>query len=197
MRVVLTVGGKRRLQQRLALVRAEFDAVVADNPAALESGDSSGWHDNFAFEDNQRRMHQLAHRLRELERVVDRAEVVPPLSGIPERVVVGAGVRWRFEDGGADAGGGIAGHDEAQWLWVAGFEDGDPPRGRVSYDSPLGRALLGASEGELREVVIAGRRRQVEVLELGPTPPGADGADLHERGADLDGSGAVGAREVA
>lgn len=174
MRVVLTVGGKRRLQQRLALVRAEFDAVVADNPAALESGDSSGWHDNFAFEENQRRMHQLAHRLRELERVVDRAEVVPPLAQAPERVVVGAGVRWRFEDGDPD---------EAQWLWVAGFEDGDPACGRISYDSPLGRALLGASEGELREVVIAGRRRQVEVLELGPTPPGADSADLDRGGA--------------
>ena len=182
MRVVLTPGGKRRLHQRLALVRAEYDAVVADNPAALEAGDNSGWHDNFAFEENQRRMHQLAHRLRELERVVDRAEVVPPLAHVPERVVVGASVRWRFDDGGPA---------DEQRLWVAGFEDGDPPAGRVSYDSPLGRALLGAIEGDLREVVIAGRRRQVEVLALGPTPPGGDAVDLDARGA------VAGEREVA
>lgn len=172
MRVVLTPGGKRRLQTRLDLVRAEFDAVVADNPAALESGDSSGWHDNFAFEDNQRRMHQLAHRLRDLERVVDRAEVVPVLREPPERAVVGALVRWRFEDEPADV---------VRALWIAGYEDGDPPKGRVSYDSPLGRALLGAEEGDLREVMISGRRRQVEVLGLGPTPAGADeGAGVDE-----------------
>lgn len=165
MRVVLTPGGKRRLEARLALVRAEFDAVVADNPAALESGDTSGWHDNFAFEENQRRMHQLAHRLRDLERMHDRAEVVPPLRAIPDRVVVGAAVQWRFEDDD---------QDEVRTLWLAGYEDGDPAAGRVSYDSPLGRALLGAEEGDLREVVISGRRRQVEILALGPTPSDPD-----------------------
>lgn len=168
MRVVLTPCGKRRLQDRLALVRAEFEAVVADNPAALESGDTSGWHDNFAFEENQRRMHQLAHRLRELERVHDRAEVVPPLREAPERVVVGACVEWRFDD---DAEG------QVRTVWVAGYEDGDPAAGRVSYDSPLGRALIGAEEGDLREVTISGRRRQVEILALGPTPPEDAAAD--------------------
>lgn len=174
MRVVLTLGGKRRHTERLALVRAEFDAVVADNPAALESGDTSGWHDNFAFEDNQRRMYQLARRLRELERVLERAEVVPPLAEVPERVVVGTLVRWRFED-----------DEEAveRELWLAGYEDGEPAAGRISYDSPMGRALVGAEEGDLREVVIAGRRRQVEILELGPTPAGQDSLGLSDRQA--------------
>jgi transcription elongation factor GreA len=176
MRVILTPGGKRRLEERVALVRAEFESVVADNPAALESGDSSGWHDNFAFEENQRRMHQLSHRMRELERVLDRAEVVPPLSQVPERVVIGAAICWRFDD---DAPG------EERQVWLAGFEDGDPRSGRVSYDSPLGRALLGAEEGDEREVVVAGQRRRVEVLGIGPTPDGADGSGqaLPEPGA--------------
>jgi len=163
MRVVLTPGGKRRLQLRLALVRAEFDAVVADNPAALESGDTSGWHDNFAFEENQRRMHQLAHRVRELERILDRAEVVVPLREAPERVVVGTLVHWRFQD-----------EPQVRSVWLAGYEDGDPSAGRVSYDSPFGRALLGAEEGDLREVTVAGRRRQLEILSCGPTPPEDD-----------------------
>ena len=165
MRVVLTPGGKRRLHRRLAEFRAEFEAVVADNPAALESGDSSGWHDNFAFEDNQRRMHQLAHRVRTLERVLERAEVVPPLRRAPERVIVGAAVRWRFLDDPEDL---------ERALWLAGFEDGDPAAGRVSYDSPLGAALVGAEEGDVRGVRINGRSRQVEVLALGPTPADDD-----------------------
>lgn len=164
MRVVLTHGGKRRLSTRLDAVRAEFDAVVADMPAALESGDTSGWHDNFAFEDNQRRQHQLAHRIRDLERVLDSAEVVEPWTEAPERVYVGVSVTFCFSDA----------PDDERTIWVAGFEDGDPAAGRVSYDSPLGRALLGAEEGDERRVRIGDRERTVEVLELGPTPPGED-----------------------
>lgn len=170
MRIVLTPGGRRRLQRRLGLFRAEYEAVVADNPAALESGDSSGWHDNFAFEENQRRMFQLAHRVRALERVLEQAELVPPLHEAPDRVVVGASVRWRFVDE----------DDDRVWeAWLAGFEDGDPAAGRLSYDSPLGRALIGAEEQDLREAIIGGQRRQVEVISLGPTPPDED--DVGER----------------
>lgn len=168
MRIVTTPGGKRRLLARLALVRAEYDAVIADNPTALEAGDNSGWHDNFAFEENQRRMHQLARRLRELERVRDQAEVVPPLRELPERVVLGAQICFRFLDDPADA---------ERAFWLAGFEDGDPAAGRVSYDSPLGRALLGAEEGDHREVVLGGVARVVEILELGPTPADEEGRE--------------------
>lgn len=163
MRIVLTPGGKRRLSARLATVRAEFDAVVADMPDALESGDTSGWHDNFAFEDNQRKQGLLVQRIRDLERVVDQAEVVPPWTEAPAKVFVGVTVTWRFDDDPADV---------ERTMWIAGFEDGDPSEGRVSYDSPLGRVLLGAEEGDVRSVRIAGRTRQVEVLELGPTPDG-------------------------
>lgn len=162
MRVVLTHGGKRRLSSRLDTVRAEFDAIVADMPAALESGDTSGWHDNFAFEDNQRRQHQLAHRIRDLERVFDSAEVVEPWTEVPDRVYVGVSVTFCYADTPA----------EERTVWVAGFEDGDPSCGRVSYDSPLGRALLGAEEGDTRPVRVGERVRAVEILELGPTPEG-------------------------
>ena len=174
MRIVLTPGGKRRLQARLQVVRAEFDAVVADMPAALESGDTSGWHDNFAFEDNQRRMQQLAHRVRELERIVDSGEVVPPWREAPPKAWVGAAVRWRFVDDPPGLG---------RSLWLAGYADGDPDQDRVSYDSPLGKALLGAEEGDLCDVVLGGRTRKVEVLEVGPTPAGADAIDLAQEAA--------------
>jgi transcription elongation GreA/GreB family factor len=165
MRMVLTPGGRRRLSERLAAVRAELDAVVADMPAALESGDTSGWHDNFAFEDNQRRQHQLAHRVRELERILDQSETIPPWGRVPDRAWVGAAVTYQDADDPAES---------ARTIWLAGFGDGDPTNGRVSYDSPLGRALLGAAEGEVRTVHVGGVARSLEVLELGPTPAGEE-----------------------
>lgn len=158
-RYYLTTGGQRRLQGRLDRFRAEYKAVCDDNPAALESGDSSGWHDNFAFEENQRQMHRLANRIRELERVLESAEVVPPLEAPPERAFLGARVTWCFED-----------EDEERTVWIAGWNDGDPASGRVSYNSPLGRALLGAVPGDLRTFAVGGRERRLEILEVGPTP---------------------------
>jgi len=169
MRIVLTSGGHRRATERLARVRAEFNAVVADMPAALESGDTSGWHDNFAFEDNQRQMQHLAARVRELERVLDQAEIVRVWETAPDRVVVGAGVAFRFDDDP---------EEHSQRVWIAGFGDGDPRAGRFSYDSPIGRALLGAEPGDQRALSVDGRKRLIDVLEVGPAPVGADDAGL-------------------
>ena len=53
-----------------------------------------------------------------------------------------------------------------QVLFIAGYEDGDPAAGRISYAAPLARALLGAEEGERRTVRSNGRSLEVEVVEL-------------------------------
>ena len=44
----------------------------------------------------------------------------------------------------------------------------NPGLGRLSCTAPLGRVLMGARDGELREARIAGRIRAVEVLAVGP-----------------------------
>ena len=159
-RHVFTPGGFRRLQRRIAEARAAWKAVCDDNPAALESGDTSGWHDNFAFEDNLRQLHQLGRRVRDLERVAGLAEIVPPLRAAPERVVVGATVRLAEDDG------------DERLVWIAGYDDGDPPAGRISYNSPLGRVLIGAEAGDVRVLRVEGRERRLEVVDLGPSPVG-------------------------
>lgn len=152
---LFTPGGLSRLDQRIRAARAAYQEVVDDNPAALEAGDNSGWHDNFAFEENQRQMHQFARRVRDLELLRQRARLAPLLAS-SDRVRVGTTVHFQFED-----------EDHARACWIAGYNDGDPERGRVSYNSPLGRALLGAEAGETREVLLTERRRVIQVLEVG------------------------------
>lgn len=154
-RYVYTPGGIARLRERIAVARAAYKAVCDDNPAALESGDTSGWHDNFAFEENQRQMHQLARHVRDLEAVAAQAIVVPLPRQEPERVILGARVEYRFLD-----------EAQPRMGWLAGWEDGDPERGRISYNSPVGTALTGAEPGDTREVRIGAVRRQIEVLNV-------------------------------
>ena len=162
-RLYLTPGGAERLRQRIRLARAAYQEVVDDNPAALESGDTSGWHDNFAFEENQRQMHQLARQVSVLETLLGRASVLPLPRTPPERAVLGSRVTWCFVDDPAE-----------RTCWIAGWDDGDPDRGRVSYNSPLGASLIGAEAGDEREVALAGGPRKVQVVDVGPVDPQED-----------------------
>ncbi len=159
-RIYLTPKGVERLYDRIAAARAAYRAVCDDMPAALESGDTSGWHDNFAFEENQRQMHQLARRVHELEGLLTRVTVVEPLDVPPDQVRIGSVVTWSVEGG------------EPRTLCIAGYEDGDPKAGRVSYESPLAQQLLGAAIGDVRKVHVGGAPREVEILDIGATAVG-------------------------
>jgi transcription elongation GreA/GreB family factor len=159
-RLYLTPGGFDRLRRRVAATRAAYQAVCDDNPAALESGDTSGWHDNFAFEENQRQMHQLSRQVRELETLMGRATVVPLPHVSPERVILGSRVTWSF-----------FGEERPRTCWISGWDDGDPDKGRVSYNSPLGSALVGAEPGEERDLRAVGAARRIEVLDVAVVDP--------------------------
>ncbi|MCS6799978.1 MAG: GreA/GreB family elongation factor [Myxococcota bacterium] len=154
-RFVTTRGGYERLRQRLARARAEYAAVCAENPEAREAGDSSVWHDNFAFEENQRRMHQTARRVRELQDALERLEIIERPTHPIESVSIGVRVRYRLDGEHGD-----------HTYTVAGWGDGDPAARRISYDSHLGQTLLGLRVGDVVEVTIGGRLRSLEVLEL-------------------------------
>ncbi|MFM7200040.1 MAG: GreA/GreB family elongation factor, partial [Myxococcota bacterium] len=120
---------------------------------------SSVWHDNFAYEENQRQMHQLAARVRELEQVIARLQLVPVNGQRPDTVRVGVSVRVQYEEEGRE-----------QVLFIGGYEDGDPAMDRISYNSPLARVLLGRGIGDVVKLQLGAKARTVEVLELLPPP---------------------------
>jgi transcription elongation GreA/GreB family factor len=151
-----TPAGRRRLEERLSRARGEYQKVVASNPEAAEAGDSSVWHDNFAYEENQRSMHQWARRVRDLEALLQRIETVEP--GAVDGAVV-LGCRVVFEDANTGA---------RQSVVLAGFDDSDSRAGRVGYNTPLGHALVGARVGELRSFAVPAGLREIEILELHP-----------------------------
>jgi len=149
-----TPAGQRRLLQRLAAALAQYDAIVATNPEAAEAGDNCVWHDNFAYEENQRRMHSAARTVHDLRALISKVQTVP-VPREPERVGLGTRVDVVRHDTGV-----------VETWDIVGVEDGSPERGRVSYTAPFARALLGACLGDAREVVSGGRRYTVEVVAL-------------------------------
>jgi len=152
-RYLFSRGGLERLQHRIAEARRAYKAICDDNPAAAESGDSSVWHDNFAFEENQRQMHQLARRVRDLEGIFHGATLITPAEAPRDRAFVGSRVRYRLDE-----------EETVRSCILVGWDDGDPRLQRISYNSPLGAALFGAHPGEEREVTLHGKVRSVEIV---------------------------------
>lgn len=159
--IFLTQAGVHRLRGRIAESRAAYLAVCADNEAAAQAGDSSVWHDNFAYEENQRQMHRLSRRVRDLEELLGRAKVVPACPQAPARVQLGAQVRVRYLE-----------EEREVTLFIAGYDDGDPQAGRISYTAPLALRLVGAEPGEVRPLREGGRSRQIEIVAVLPAPTG-------------------------
>ena len=139
-RYYTTPAGARRMSARLADALARYDAVVAGNPEAAESGDNCVWHDNFAYEESQRQMHALGRKVHDLRQIMGRLVVVTPPAQ-PERVGVGTRVELVYVDSG----------ETERWV-IAGHEDGDPKAGRLSYTSPMGTVLMNAEVGDERRL---------------------------------------------
>jgi len=93
-----------------------------------------------------------------------RAEVQAPVVGTPVRAALGVTVRARSETG-----------EERALRLVTSAERGLLGEG-CSVESPLGRALLGAEVGEVREVITPRGSEEIEVVGLqgesdgGPAP---------------------------
>ena len=149
--------GYGRLQVRLKSALDSYYAVCATNADAAAAGDNSVWHDNFAYEQNQRDMHKWACRISDLKKLLTSVRVIEPPQN-PANVQIGCVVTLRDED------------ENREWIFeVAGYEDGDVGQGRVSYTSPLMQKLIGGGSGEECELFLDGKNRTVTIAAIKST----------------------------
>lgn len=105
-----------------------------------------------AATDDARALRELDRRLAFLARRLEALEVIDPASQPPGRVLFGATVTVRGEDGA-----------ERRYRLV-GIDEADPPRGEVSWRSPIATALLGAQVGSVVTVRSPRGDEELEVL---------------------------------
>jgi len=153
----LTPAGYRRLCARIEELRGRYLEVCKASEAAQDV-ETSVWHDNFDYEEIQRQMHQLSRRVRDQELARAAARVMPLRS--PE--VVMAQVRLGCVVT-------LIGESDYQATWLlAGFDDGDVERGRLSYNSPLGGSLLGRQAGDIVTFMVGGAPVEAEIVSIRP-----------------------------
>jgi transcription elongation factor GreB len=131
----ITPAGHRRLKDELLhLLNVERPEVVRTVSWAASNGDRS---ENGDYIYGKKRLREIDRRIRFLTKRLDAAEVVDPASRPPtDQVFFGATVRY------------LDGAGREQEITIVGIDEVDPARGRVSWISPIARAITKAREGD-------------------------------------------------
>ena len=147
----ITPGGYAHIKDELDhLLRTERPQVVDAVHWAALNGDRS---ENGDYIYGKRRLREIDRRIRFLTKRLDLAEVVDPArQENADQVFFGATVTILDEQG------------DEQTYQIVGVDETDFARGRISWVSPLARALLKAREGDMVRFQSPAGWREIEVL---------------------------------
>jgi len=136
--------GYERLIAELKALREERPKIVEAIEEALAHGDLS---ENAEYHSAKERQGQVEASISDLEDKVSRAQIIDPASLSGERIIFGATVTLRDDD------------DKPVRYQIVGPYEADARIGRISYNSPLGKALIGRRvEDEIEVTVPSGDR---------------------------------------
>ena len=149
----MTRKGLDELEVELRRLKAEErPAIIRAIGTAREHGDLS---ENAEYHAARERQSFVEGRLAELEDIISRAEVIDTSSMSGDVVRFGATVKLTDEDTGEESTYRIVGSHEAE---IAS--------GRLSVTSPLARALIGKSMGEVIEVTTPRGSKAYEIINV-------------------------------
>lgn len=146
--------------QGYARLRAEFDELFrVERPKLVETitwaasnGDRS---ENGDYIYGKRRLRQIDSRIRFLSKRIEAAEVVDPArQENAEQIYFGATVTYAPSSGSENT------------VQIVGVDEADPLKGKISWISPVARALLKAREGDLVQLMTPAGKEELEVIAI-------------------------------
>lgn len=148
----LTKEGFERLQNELEYLRTEKRNEVAERlREALEDGELI---ENAELEAAKNEQSFVEGRIKELEILLSNAHLIEETHG-SDIVQVGSKVKVKEE-----------GYDPEEYV-IVGAAEADPRLGRISNESPLGKALLNQKPGDKVNVEAPGGEFEIEILSIG------------------------------
>jgi transcription elongation factor GreA len=153
-KVPLTVNGAAKLRSELQELKGvQRPSIINAIAEARSHGDLS---ENAEYAAAKERQSFIEGRIAELEGKLANAQIInPALLEADGRCVFGATVDLEDMESGEVVTYQIVGEDEA-----------DIKEGKISISSPLARALIGKSAGDVAEVQAPGGLREYEILDV-------------------------------
>jgi transcription elongation factor GreA len=148
----VTLAGAERMRSELKRLKSEDRPNIIKAIAEARShGDLS---ENAEYHAAREQQSFIEGRISEIEKRLANAEVIDVARLSPaNRVVFGSTVDLEDQDDGSRISYQIVGEDEA-----------DIRRGLISVSSPIARALVGKSKGDLVEVEVPAGQRSYEII---------------------------------
>ena len=149
----ITPQGLARLRDELqTLVRVERPKVVEVVAWAAGNGDRT---ENGDYIYGKRRLREIDRRIRFLAKRLEIALVVDPRAQTRrDQVFFGATVTY------------VNGRGAEKTVTIVGADEADLEQGRISWVSPLARAMMRAREGDVVELVSPAGPEPIEVLDI-------------------------------
>jgi transcription elongation factor GreA len=151
-KVPMLAEGHRHLSDELRRLKMhERPAIIEAIEVARAHGDLS---ENAEYHAAKERQGQVEATIADLEDKLSRAMVIDPKTLSGDKVVFGATVTLLDED------------EKKVKYQLVGQTEADAKDGRISYNSPLGRALIGRQKGDEVEVTTPAGDRYYEIKKI-------------------------------
>ena len=131
--------GYEKLSRELKALKEERPLIVEAIEEARAHGDLS---ENAEYHAAKERQGQVEAQIAEIEDRVSRAQIIDPTTLSGDKIVFGATVTLLDEN------------DKPIRYQIVGQTEADANKGRISYNSPLARALIGKQVGDEIEVTV-------------------------------------------
>lgn len=135
----MLAGGYERLTAELKALREERPLIVDAIEEARAHGDLS---ENAEYHAAKERQGQVEATIGDLEDRVSRAQIIDPATLSGDKIIFGATVTLLDED------------EKPVRYQIVGPYEADAKKGMISYNSPLGKALIGRKVDEEIEVTV-------------------------------------------
>ena len=153
MKIPITKKGYEALQAALErLKKVERPKNIKEIEEARGHGDLS---ENAEYHAAKERQSHIQGRIRDLEHKLAEAQIIDTSKLSTEKVVFGATVTVKDVQNGKE-----------QRYTLVGQDEGDLKNGKISVQSPVGRALIGKRVGDQLEVKTPAKVVEYEVLDI-------------------------------
>ena len=153
-----TVDKMPMLQEGYETLTAELRRLKTERPLIVDAIEEARAHgdlsENAEYHAAKEQQGQNEATISDIEDKLSRAQIIDPLDLSGDKVVFGATVTLKDED------------EKPVRYQIVGQTEANAKTGRISYNSPLGRALIGRSVGDEVEVTVPAGDRWYEVSKV-------------------------------
>lgn len=146
-----TRRGIKKLLKEIEELEKKLQDLQAQTAHVAEVGGNQ-WHDNAAYDSLVIDIRGMDRRLSDAHQALNNAILVESPTNL-DKVTIGTRVKI------------VRDSEEMTWE-IVGFGESDPDNNMLAYNTPLASLIMGKRRGEVVTGTIAGRKTEIEILEI-------------------------------